>query len=268
MKKKKDSNPFSLFAFQDIITSVSGIFIFLTLLLALDLVSRVMNASMDVSAPKDQFDQMKEAVKTFSEEIQKGKEMIAKKIGEQAIYITLSEDQLRSQNRDLEQKIEEIRQEMDRLKKNYATLEAEEKKIPLYENDLKRLEKKRADLQRQNQELDEKIQAAQVNKFNLFTREGGHKEIPWVVDLCGSKTVVFSLGQKIRKDFSDYKAFLRWIQDRNRKTEYFILVVRPSSSEFCTEVQEEIRRSGFKIGLEVIGEDEEIVIRDKKEPAS
>ncbi|MDO5580226.1 MAG: hypothetical protein Q4G69_03760 [Planctomycetia bacterium] len=264
MKKKKISNPFSLFAFQDIITSVSGIFIFLTLLLALDLVSRVLNASMDTPAPRENFEKMKEAVKTFSDEIKKGNELIAKKIADQAVFLNLSEEQLAEINRDLEKQIKETRQEMERLKKNYTALEKEEKNIPLYENDLKRLQKKLSDLQKQNIELDKQIEIVQNNKMNFFSRESGHKETPWVVDLCGTKTTVLSLSQKIRKDFPDHKAFLRWIRGCNRQTEYFILVVRPSACEFCGEVQDDITKAGFKIGVEIIGENEEIIVQDKK----
>ncbi|MCA9014472.1 MAG: hypothetical protein KDA77_03990, partial [Planctomycetaceae bacterium] len=40
MNRRKKQNKFSLFAFQDIITSVTGIVIFITLLMSLELIQR------------------------------------------------------------------------------------------------------------------------------------------------------------------------------------------------------------------------------------
>src|SRR5689334_22415324 len=67
MRRGRGGNPFSLFAFQDIITSVSGIFIVIVLLLSLELIQRPAHSSPAASSP---INELTEAIRKAEAELQ------------------------------------------------------------------------------------------------------------------------------------------------------------------------------------------------------
>ncbi len=265
MRRKKNNNPFSLFAFQDIITSVSGIFIFLTLLLALELVNRVAKISQITitERPRQSLEQLKSEITVLRSQIENVQKKIVGEIQAQEGILSLSETEITANTIQLNSDIDTVQKETDALEVRHHSLEDQCKNLPQKQEDLSRLQQEIKTLQEQNSDVREKLEQLEEGHLNIYTRSAKYKEKPWIIDISAKRIEIISLTKEERVVLANKEMFLEWTGQRNRQNDYFFLVFRPSASGFAIELQEQLKLAGFKLGLELMGENEEIVILGK-----
>lgn len=262
-KRKKSSNPFSLLSFQDIIMSVSGIFIFLTLLLALDLVSRVIGSAQVENVTvktKESMDEIKNEVDMLKKQINQANQTIDSSLKIQKDFLDFSKEDFKKEVESVLEQKNELTTEVEKLKTEKIELEQQQSQITEVKKTIAEIEKKIEKTEQENIGLDSKIESLENMSANVFVRSGNHRETPWLVDLAQDKIAVFSLKEDISKHFSSPDDFIRWTKGHDPRHEYFMLYVRPSSASFYEEIRNSLKKSGFKTGLDLMPEDEKIII--------
>ena len=261
-RRGRSKSPFSLFSFQDIITSVTGIIILLMLILAVELVQRKTRGGAETR--REVYKDVREALATASTELAAlqtgGKQELA--VIEQAAGVV--PEQMRLDQSETEQQLARLKREGEELERRQARVRDEEKRA--LSRSFER-GKDREELQQREVELDStraKIHALREQNRLIFNQTSGTGKTPWLVDISGQRFVVGKLPQQNNADpprgtvYADSAPLLRFVRSCDRQSEYFVLLVRPSGINAFVELLDAMQNMGFELGFDVIGHDSTI----------
>jgi hypothetical protein len=291
MRRRSNESPVSLFSFQDIIMSVVGIIILITLLLILKLITQ-MSIAESVPASTVSVQELTELIESLKfslREIQDEITAMYKKQQDSLVW-TPTQDQietLQSVTERLDTEIEEIRQSvknanqyLEELKQNRLLKLAEEKEKQIKQlkelleqvteknkeltKQQKELQTKENELRKKNTELDKIIIARDIPQLHISAQKISDKT-PYIL-IYGQKGIdVLSIDGSIKQFFSSRNRFNSWLKNCNKETEYFVLFARPSRFDRYEEILNDLRLKGFDVGLQVIGETTEFSINNESE---
>jgi phage shock protein A len=276
MKYRNNQSPVSFFSFQDIILSIVGIMILVTLLLVLKLVTQ-MSLAESTPPPAVSIKELEKLVETLKLSLQEIQDDIAElyKKQQNSQDITPTQDQidalqstierLKTEIAEIATSIENATQKADNLKNNPSMKLVEEKikhieqlkktleqlaeqnkKFDQQQNQLKAQESK---LQTQNDKLNETLNVSQL----LISAAKSTDKKPFIVIYGQSGIEVLSTDGSIRNKFT-ISSFYSWVDSRDKQTEYFVLFVRPSKFNAYNKILDTLKLKGFDIGLQVVGE--------------
>lgn len=259
MSRRKESAPFSLFAFQDVITSVCGVVVLVTLILALELTRRVVDDS-----PTPPTSNATEARET-REQI----ERLRVKLASIESSVTTTDPVDATPNVSLDEarsKLTSAKTLLEAAKEERRTLREERVRAEKLESSFSAREAKIEELKRLQSASKEELRAATSSSDEtpderriLYETAKETRETPWYVDISGGRVVVWSTSTaEERKEFLSAVDFLTWAQERPRAKEYFVLIVRPSGAEWFDLISYSLEDLGYKIGVDLIGEKREL----------
>jgi len=249
---------FSLFAFQDIITSVTGIIILVMLLLTLELLQldRLSSTSHSSTAAEP----LLKAIEEIEQELDSTHHALSQ--GNMAIeeLATLPLDEAKRQKGSLEKEIDHLAIEIDH--KNQQQLESLLQNEVLKEalNAPSDTKDKLESIQQSIDLLRKKLEnLGKTNRVIYNPNANSHKRA-WLVDLSLEGFQVAELGEvlppiRFMQEGRKHRleALLSWANTRNPRTDYFILLVRPRTIEIYKGVRKELEDLGFDLGFDVIG---------------
>ena len=256
-RRGRNNAKFSLFAFQDIITSVTGIMILVTLVLALELIDRkenspqakteeVNNQLQDTLAKNKASIQKLSALKSKLEKLQEKTDEAAKQdiamIREQLAAF----DQI---NKELDEELDTFRKEEEEAKKRAqdAASELESQAKPktiqeIIENAKEKLERLK-ELKSQNRVI--------------FNPDEGQPKSPWLIEIDGTDFKVAEVGiSKPAKVFLSLTELKHWAATRSKSTEYFVLLVKPNGIEHFMNAKKTLKEIGFDIAYDLLSKDQ------------
>lgn len=263
MSRKKSNVPFSLFAFQDVITSVCGIVVMITLIFALQLTSK--SIEEEVAAIENDVEKI-ERLQNLQRQIQEvQKELDAL----ENVEIKSALDQ-----RTLGKSLEEIEEENEQVKKRLqnALEEKERLQVELKEQEERKKNQKER-FEQENREIEKKIQELQneLDKINQSSRDaktqdankvlyeyigGESKQKPWFVELSGKGIVAHPSQTDLEKhEFHNQEEFLLWAIERAKAREYFVFLVRPSGAKDLPALVYILQELGYDVGVDLIAEE-------------
>ncbi|MDR0392146.1 MAG: hypothetical protein LBH59_09585 [Planctomycetaceae bacterium] len=275
MRRYKHESPISLFSFQDIIMSVVGVVILITLLLILKLITQPPTSSVSTISARElreQIESLSPVLLEIQNEIeQQNKHQIESTITPQTkdqidalIYTikridaecveldkAIQNAKLRSESlkNDLKSKtspnnkeqIKKMKEQLDQLKTEMDELTVQEKK----------LQATATELTLKKQEWEKKITV--VQQLNVTVQKSSDKKAFICVYGEDGLTVIPTDGTP-QKKFTSQSEFYQWVDSRNNKTEHFVIYFRPSRFGRYKEILDRIRVKGFAVGSQVIGE--------------
>ncbi|MCA9124125.1 MAG: hypothetical protein H6822_30330 [Planctomycetaceae bacterium] len=262
---------FSLFAFQDIITSVTGIMILVTLILALELVQqmesspsqRTKEVVQDINAAVTSVTELDAAVARNQARIAELQDRLtqgASRIGDVAGF-----DQ-----RAVQQDVSDMEQMDDRLAKELQELAAQveqtthqQKKLNEERDqkvDPEAVQKKLDDLKKKKEDL-EKLKSS--NRI-IFNPTEGDAKVPWLVEITGTSISVAKTGVTAPPTIhATGAAFAAWAQQLDKSRDYFVLLVKPDGIENYELVRASITRMGFDVGFDLLNSDQNAIDPEK-----
>ncbi|MBI2826548.1 MAG: hypothetical protein HYX69_17895 [Planctomycetia bacterium] len=271
MARRHRSSPFSLFSFQDIITSVTGIIILLTLILALELVTR--KPSAQGGSSPDNSEQLRESIAEAAAESAQLEEALEKRTARVQELAAASPQQLAREKRDVEQEVQRLEAEVQQLVRQAETTSREKKeavaKSEDRELDRKELKQREATLR----SLAEKLKDLKRKDHLIYnlSRDAGKRA--WLVDVSPDKLAAAPLGEAVpptvfeeSSAFARARSFIDFTKRRDPKTEYFVFLIRPAAVETFADIRLKLEGSGFDIGFDVIGSGQTVL--DPKTGAS
>lgn len=265
MRRKKNQEPFSLFAFQDAIASVCGLVVLITLILALELTKKIVEeaaapppSAIDVQKLTNEIATLKENLATIEE--------TTRNWNEAALAASQSEFSLEKAEKELaeaEERLAASLAENDRLQELNADADARSRLEELANDatnrraELAELDAQIAQLTAQNERKDD--------SSVFYTANESVREKPWLVDVAKTRIVARSLStnDKTIAEFSGSDAkrdFLSWASTRDNDVEYFILLFRPSGAPLHDDLRAALDKAEFKIGVDLVGETQTIEI--------
>jgi hypothetical protein len=264
-RRGRGGTPISLFSFQDIITSVTGIMILVTLFLALEVIRR------KEGSPQNR-------TKVLTQELIKASEQAAK------VNSTLSAnrrqiEQLRSALAgDESQLLDSVKVDADEVARKLSDLDELNKLMAseLSESEARRRETERqleemqsreTDKQQDKQTLEQLAKTVQAKVQELqklrqanrviFNPTQGDSKTPWLVEFTTTGILSAPIGKKEKpQSFPSVAAFKSWAAKRSKAGEYFVLLVKPSTIEKFLDTRENLEKQGFDVGFDLLKDDQ------------
>lgn len=264
MGRRRRANPFSLFAFQDIITSVMGIMLLSALILAVELVTQ-----KPTSASSQAIESAHNAIIVSVKAIRADLERITKELDaatENAVAAaadlvadaphrrTVATDRMARLGVDLEA----LQKAIDSTLKQITELEAREfDRRP----DRDRLEALTQDLAEMTSELAE----LRSGKRMFFRELPGMSKTPWIIDLSAERILLGpfphagddKLGAAVNS-FAELDALLEYVRALPPSDHYFAVMIRPSGVAMHGELISALHDRGYQLGYDVLADDQVI----------
>lgn len=271
MARRKAQGPsVSFFAFQDIITSVVGIFVLITLIMMVELVTRKASASGSNQAVEDTFSavivelqQQYEALEARSAKL----DTMAKKIGSVQVFnrdevtkeLQASIQSLNEQLERTERRNQEIQRVIDEQKKLQSDLQME---VRNRSPDREELEKLRKDLEKLDTRLAKLntqepliYKSQSLDGRNVVVLEITSREIA-ILDLAGDTRVTLR-GRYFAGEFKD------WMRKQTISRNHFFLLIRPGGSDNFQQIREVLDNSKASYGYDVLDMEKSLQLRSE-----
>ena len=237
MKKAKSETVFSLFSFQDIITSITGIMMLVVLMLVLQILEQKFVKSPMKSISNERIEELK----TELEELKKLHEQEKKFVEENKLIIqNLSKLNIHK----IDNKLEALKLKLKLLKSKNAEYisnnQEKEKEDEENKKKLSKLNKNAEELQKLiivSKELKEKMkQNAKKVKFIAEKSQDGKEPI---VVLCTNRKLEVKIQSSNEyKSFTNNSAvgifdmkteFYAWMKEQDKDLNYFLFLIKPSA---------------------------------------
>jgi cell division protein FtsL len=286
MTRRKTDSPISLFSFQDIIMSVVGIVILITLILLLQLVSQMLAAPPTPTITVQEVQQQIADMQPVLTELQNSIADLhhAK---EQSEVFTPSQDQVDALQSTVhrletnvalaEKKIDEIQKSIDELQNSPAIRQLAKTEQDIIDQtdklaDMKQQTKDVADntielqakileLKAKNTALDQQVASSAAVQLKVTIPQDSDKTA-FILDYGDGKINVIPTDGSRKQTFSSQSQFFTWAGQRDYKTEHFVVYVRPSRFGRQDEIIKNLRARGFDVGLQVIDEKTDLTLND------
>ena len=257
MSRKKSASPITLFAFQDAITSVCGVVVLVTLMLALALTQRVVTEAESSTVAKSKVDEVRAMVEKLTADLAELNAQVEEAANVETAGIGLSVSEVKTQLANAKRRLEASREESRALDRRLEELEREQQSFS-------ELEKQIDEIRRQ---IDEKLREAQETQAETISQDSAVyafsdsvREKPWYVEVAGNKLVAHgSGGESETFTFSTAFEFAKWASTRPSGSEYFVLIVRPSGAKNYGFAVAELENEGYRYGVDLIGETRELL---------
>ena len=255
---------FSLFAFQDIITSVTGIIVLVMLLLTLELIQ--LDQLSTTLRPTAAAEPLLKAIESMEQEIDSVSQDLKRGNAEVYELATLTHDEAKRQKRILAQEIDRLTTEIERKQQQHQESlllnEVLEVALNASSDTVSELES----LQQRIDALREQLEALENNNRVIYNPNSKSNKRAWLVDISPDGLQIAELGKvapPVRFDQGGQQrrigALRAWARTRNPRTEYFILLVRPTTIEVYKDVRKRLEDLNFDLGFDVIGNDAMVI---------
>jgi hypothetical protein len=259
-RRKQNTDTFSLFAFQDIITSVTGIMIFVTLMLALEMIEQWENSPSpktrqvvsDIRTTMAHIDDLKTAVaenqsriEDLQRRLDEGTTTIDQLAGLDPTRMANELDDVKALNHQLNSELGGLEREV----KNTAQREQQIRDRQRAANDSQVL----ADVRNAVKENGRTLEKLKNSNRVIFNPALGNAKMPWLVEITADKLTAAKVGEFARpRIFQDVVTFKGWTMGLDRATDYFVILVKPDGIQRFEEANQFLRNARFDVGYDLL----------------
>lgn len=271
MSRRKAQGPsVSFFAFQDIITSVVGIFVLITLIMMVDLVTKTSSSARVHGAVEDSYSA---AINDLQDQLSKLEtrsaqlDVAATKLGNVQVFnkeeiakeLEASIQSLNEQVERVERRTREIQRVIENQDKVKSDLQIEIQKRSPDREELERLLK-------QLEKLDSKIQNLQTEDTLIFKSQNLQGRTVVIVEVHANKLVLLDLAKDNRTEISgsdlDGK-FQTWLSSRNVGSIHYFVLIRPFAAGTFNSVRSVLDTTGASYGYDLIDQKRTVKLRSE-----
>lgn len=245
-RRRGADDPVSLFSFQDIITTLSGVLILLVLIMAIQIAAQKTVSAK--SAVEESNDPLKERIEQLAADLVKVRELTlnAKPDAvQQARDLIAKESELSARNSDLDAATRELNKLQELLKTRMQLLGTKGQQAAALAEDLEKALEYNADMR--------------VKNNVYFIPEVGFQKAPVLLQCVDSGYIVGILGEP--KSVVTIKAgallgtkLRRHLATFDQARHHIVLLVKPSGATAYDDAVEAVKQARFDFGSEPIGE--------------
>ena len=261
MSRRGRSGPvISLFAFQDIITSVTAIVIVVTLFLALDLVQRKQGQASE--SPTVLAEELVARITALEGELAKLHKELDRSDDLVQQVASTSPAELRAEIIQRELAVEDLRQQLQRQQEREKRLQSQEKAVAAEQFDLSPLRQRVEQTIRETRELQGQLDQAKQEDRILFTLPRGSNKEGWIAVVDSGRITVAPLGRAARPQAfvstgtflkkSAAEAMVEWIDRERLRSAYFLVLIRPSGPRTFDALEELLQSKSMSFGFDLI----------------
>jgi chromosome segregation ATPase len=259
-KRNNQGSPISLFSFQDVMTAVMGILIFITLMLALELTVNISEES-EPPPPRAETELTEaelERLRVRAQRLEKQYQQKQEQIRRLRDLPGDAPEQAKAERARLVQTYERIRRLQQRVQAHRRQSAKDRRQREKRQAQARRLRK----LRRERTRVESQIEQIKTNPRLTYIRQAGDDQKPLLVQLSknrigisrarrGRGTIWFNQGD-LELRAKQLQAFLK---TRDAEEERFVLLVKPSAfGSLSRGIAQLIREAGFQVGIEPIEE--------------
>ena len=271
MSRRRAQGPsVSFFAFQDIITSVVGIFVLITLIMMVDLVRRTGSSSASQELVADTFSVAIADLEMQLEQIAKRSrelDVLASKIGAVQVF---NKDEIA---KDLRASIQSLNEQIERAEKrnretqrivDNQTKAEMELQIELQNRSPDRDEL--ANLLRKLEKLDSKIGELDLDEPLVFKSQSLDGRSVVVIDVTSTGAIVLDLqadqratmrGQNLERDFKS------WMKSHAKGSYHYFLLIRPGGASNFDTLRAILVKDSASYGYDVLDQAQSLKLRSE-----
>lgn len=259
MGRRRAAGPsITLFSFQDIITSVTGIMILVTLLMSVELIQRRQKSSAAPVTGRDTpqaatTEQLTREIAELNARLESGRRSLGQFSG------TIP-GQIQEQGRDLDGLVRQLQQEAAQLQvREDKTRRSRDEALQVasrQENDLRETKERIAKLEKTVREVSSETRV-------VYNAVPGANKQAWLVELTETQIVAAAMEKSEKPRVfagamreADFRA---WAATRDKNREYFVLLVKPSTIAVFEETRSGLRDLGFDLGYDLLAADQTAV---------
>jgi hypothetical protein len=266
-RRKKGNAPFSLLSFQDIITSVSGIMLLITLLLAMELIGRSLKRSdPEVSAASSET--LEHDIQMMRRDLDLLDSQATRNVDIAQQAASVSAVQIDSDLTSILAKIEQIEGDINQLRNQQQNRdEVVGEKLDSIDAHIEELCEEAERKQRQVEQLEEELANIESESSVFFRASINPSESPWLIDVHQSHIELVPLNPTNSSliftqsgSYGRWSQFSNWLNARNSSSEFFVMLVRPSGLANYSDIRELVESAGFKLGIDVIAEEQDLSV--------
>lgn len=265
MGRRRQENALSLFAFQDIITGVAGVMLFILLLLVVQLAVPAAQKMKDQDSDKPEIAFPVAAaadlaeLDTLRERLETLRSQTSKFMQAQQMRPDVSVDEIQQQLKTAYEKQQDILAMIDEINKDLRSKETRQQSAQT----TAAIE----DIEQELAEISKELEKWSGGDFIAF-QAGTSIPNLWLVDLRGQSAEFVHL-----KDPKQSKTVrwtntrtpvetVQWLEDQlatRNAGKSIVLLIRPSAAGVASEVMYRLQRSGYRIALEILDSETRIV---------
>lgn len=260
----------SFFAFQDIITSVVGIFVLITIIMMIELVSKTVEGQTKGNQVADTLSASLHSLEVEVAEMRERSEALSQRSKSVAGVQRFNVEEIRS---DIEKRMQQVEEQ---TKRSEAVNQQIRKVVIVTEGELDQLNQQAVTTESRREELKkllDKLQYLDTKIGNLTTEDplvfrnavlAGRSIV--VADIQPRQIEVLELARNVRQVFlgSDRLAkFDAWVEKQSVDRIHFLLLVRPGAASSFNSVQSQLDSSGASFGFDVIAANRSIKLRNE-----
>lgn len=254
MARGRSGSVVSLFAFQDIITSVSGILIVVVLLMALELIEQ---PEADAASQTAAVQTMTESLAAAESERDSLKRRLAAETDAVKTASETSAGELARQIAEFDSEIRRLGAQIQNLKSDAEKLDAAAAALEVKEFDSAKEFAEIEQLRRRAQDLRNEIEATRNDDRTVYTLPRGINKAGWIVVLADDEIAVAPIGiaarpTRFHSDSTAADEFLAWVKTHD--SDYFLLLIRPTGIDHFDTVEQDFHDRSIAYGFDVVGE--------------
>ena len=254
--RRTRNEAFSLFSFQDIITSVTGVVVLVMLLLAVELLQRniITDTPVRQSSPDDSAERVRQLdtqIAQLRQALEAGQAFAAEIAALPATELAAKESQLQQRVQALTEELHELRASVSRSQSEHAVLSGANGGS---------MAERLATVQKNVERLREQLESLKDSNRIVYNPNPNAQKAGWLVDLSpGTIRVAEPAAKALPHEFpvgpgnAGIAQFLAWCKSRDKDSEYFVLLIRPQSVPLYWRVREELEKLGFGLGYDLLG---------------
>lgn len=270
MGRRANGPAVSFFAFQDIITSVVGIFVLITIIMMIELVSKKVEGQSDGRRVADTLSASLKSLEIDLEEMRQRSEELSERSKKVAGVQRFNVKEVRS---DIEKRVQQVEEQS---KRSDAVSQQIRKVVLSTEGELNQLNQQAvaADSKRdEHKKLLAKLQYLDTKLGNLTTddpivfRNAGLAGKTLVVADIQEKTFsVLDLARDSRRVYSGNDRLTKfgdWLEKQDLDKLHILLLVRPGAASSFNAVQSKLEVEGASFGFDVVAAKRSIKLRSE-----
>lgn len=274
MARKTNGPGVSFFAFQDIITSVVGIFILITILLILDFLQRV---EASVSKPQAVHDAapIREAITTLEAEVATISQLIETRMSSHQMTVEVNQfnrveklDALQAHLGASQQQLRKSRALAEDLARQIGTAQGESLGSQLHRQEIEKRQQELASIVSKIQIVENQLAELRNDATPIFrdvTQQGRFLTVIILNNEAIELKDAMTKSRQIWRGGSRLDQFRKWLNETDLNQRQLYLVIKPGSASDFSAMRVSLDRSNAMYGFNVSGDDETVLLGFEKE---
>lgn len=269
MSRRGRSAPtISLFAFQDIITSVTAIVIVIALFLALDLVQRKQSAHAESSAGVAE--DLAARISEIEAEVAQLRVETTRTDATVKEVAKFSPAELQAEVSQLQRAIQNLESERGKLDERQKTWKSREQAVLVQKFDLQPKQAQLEVIEGETQSLQQQIEDTRRDNRQVFALPRGFDKAGWIAVIESNAISLAPLGRAAKPihfrqaglkllNGTPVDALMKWIQTGGHQSAYFLLLVRPGGATQFDDLDIRLTDESISHGFDVIDAKQQIL---------